>query len=63
MTTPAEAQTGIAAPTKLLAIFWLFFQIGVMSFGGGISAWLYRSPEAPPTPWPPWRWDSAVTSS
>lgn len=28
--------------TSLGAILWLFFQIGVLSFGGGLSAWLYR---------------------
>ena len=28
--------------THLRDIFWLFFQIGIMSFGGGLSAWLFR---------------------
>jgi chromate transporter len=28
--------------TRLRDIFWLFFQIGIMSFGGGLSAWLFR---------------------
>jgi chromate transporter len=28
------------APLPLL--FWLFFQIGAMSFGGGLMAWVYR---------------------
>ena len=27
---------------RLSALFSLFFQIGAMSFGGGLSAWLYR---------------------
>jgi chromate transporter len=27
---------------SLASIFGLFFQIGIMSFGGGLSAWLYR---------------------
>ena len=32
-----------AAPTATLAsLFWLFFQIGAMSFGGGLMAWVYR---------------------
>jgi len=26
----------------LASIFWIFFQIGGFSFGGGVSAWLYR---------------------
>lgn len=31
------------APTATLAsLFWLFFQIGAMSFGGGLMAWVYR---------------------
>lgn len=27
---------------SLPALFWLFFQIGAMSFGGGLMAWVYR---------------------
>jgi chromate transporter len=27
---------------SLRALFWLFFQIGAMSFGGGLMAWAYR---------------------
>jgi chromate transporter len=30
------------SPPRLSALFSLFFQIGAMSFGGGLSAWLYR---------------------
>ena len=30
------------ARPPLRDIFWLFFQIGIMSFGGGLSAWLFR---------------------
>ncbi len=35
---PPEA----AATVSLSTIFWIFFQIGALSFGGGLSAWLYR---------------------
>lgn len=32
-----------AHPTASVgALFWLFFQIGAMSFGGGLMAWVYR---------------------
>ncbi len=27
---------------SLLTIFWIFFQIGSLSVGGGLTAWLYR---------------------
>ena len=27
---------------SLGTIFWIFFQIGSLSFGGGLTAWLYR---------------------
>lgn len=33
---------GSSPPPRLFALFGLFFQIGAMSFGGGLSAWLYR---------------------
>lgn len=44
------AATGDGAPTSepapqqvsLRTIFWIFFQIGALSFGGGLTAWLYR---------------------
>jgi chromate transporter len=39
---PSTAGDASARPTRLRDIFWLFFQIGVMSFGGGLSAWLFR---------------------
>lgn len=37
-------QAGMAAPPQvpLATIFWIFFQIGSLSVGGGLSAWLYR---------------------
>lgn len=35
----ADLETG---SVSLGAIFLLFFQIGIMSFGGGLSAWIYR---------------------
>ncbi len=35
-----------ASPTKPVAplaeLFWIFFQIGAMSFGGGLTAWVHR---------------------
>lgn len=27
---------------RLVTIYWIFFQIGAFSFGGGLTAWLYR---------------------
>ena len=36
---PAAAEPGAVS---FRAIFSLFFQIGLLSFGGGLSAWLYR---------------------
>ena len=42
MGTVTSASDAPAQPTRLRDIFWLFFQIGVMSFGGGLSAWLFR---------------------
>lgn len=29
-------------PVPLKTIFWIFFQIGSLSVGGGLTAWLYR---------------------
>src|SRR5689334_6762998 len=29
-------------PVSLLSIFWVFFRIGLFSFGGGLSGWIYR---------------------
>jgi chromate transporter len=34
--------SGQTSPPRLSALFSLFFRIGAMSFGGGLSAWLYR---------------------
>lgn len=39
---PPSRTDDAPAPTRLRDIFWLFFQIGTMSFGGGLSAWLFR---------------------
>src|SRR5690349_988656 len=37
------AMTVVSKPTvTLLQIFVLFFRIGLTSFGGGLSAWIYR---------------------
>lgn len=52
MNSPPEAES-LAAETKhaddnttpsasLPELFWIFFQIGAMSFGGGLSAWIHR---------------------
>ncbi|MCB8820856.1 chromate transporter [Microvirga rosea] len=32
----------IRTPVPLLAIFLVFFRIGLFSFGGGLSGWIYR---------------------
>lgn len=50
--SPPTADTPTAAPIgddplkrpigSLPGLFWIFFQIGAMSFGGGLSAWIYR---------------------
>lgn len=29
-------------PPSIIEIFWVFFRIGAMSFGGGVSGWIYR---------------------
>jgi len=44
---PGEGEAGCLGGSgsefvSLPAIFGLFFQIGMLSFGGGLSAWLYR---------------------
>jgi chromate transporter len=40
---PADPR-GAAPPgmVSLAMIYWIFFQVGALSFGGGLSAWLYR---------------------
>src|ERR671939_1897483 len=30
------------ASVPLASIFWVFFRIGLFSFGGGLSGWIYR---------------------
>lgn len=42
--TDAGAPAGVPAPepVPLSTIFWVFFQIGSLSVGGGLTAWLYR---------------------
>ena len=35
---PSAAPPGATLP----ALFWIFFQIGALSFGGGLSAWIFR---------------------
>jgi chromate transporter len=32
----------VQAPVPLFSIFWVFFRIGLFSFGGGLSGWIYR---------------------
>jgi chromate transporter len=39
-TNPPENHAAPAA--SLPELFWIFFQIGAMSFGGGLSAWIHR---------------------
>lgn len=39
---PEARQSVKQEGVSLGAIFGLFFQIGLMSFGGGLSAWIYR---------------------
>lgn len=39
-----EAQPGLpAAPVSLLALYRVFFRIGVFSFGGGLVPWIHRA--------------------
>lgn len=40
----SHAATDLDAPphVSLATIFWIFFQIGSLSIGGGLTAWLYR---------------------
>jgi chromate transporter len=37
-----ESMSPDARPVSLLAIFWIFFRVGLFSFGGGLSAWIHR---------------------
>ena len=37
-----DVDPNAAPPATLASLFWLFFQIGAMSFGGGLMAWVYR---------------------
>ncbi len=39
---PSEPGASHDPPVPLLTIYMLFFQIGALSFGGGVTAWLYR---------------------
>ena len=41
-TPDARLEASAAPQVPLSTIYWLFFQIGSLSFGGGLSAWLYR---------------------
>lgn len=40
--TSARPEASGAGETSLSTIFWVFFQIGSLSVGGGLTAWLYR---------------------
>jgi len=45
--TPAAPQApdtdlNVAPKATLTSLFWLFFQMGALSFGGGLMAWVYR---------------------
>lgn len=40
---PVSDHQSPSHPTATVgSLFWLFFQIGAMSFGGGLMAWVYR---------------------
>src|SRR5262245_293878 len=39
---PGLTNVNAPAPASLATIFWIFFKIGSLSFGGGLTAWLYR---------------------
>lgn len=39
---PSPPVTTAAAPPTIFAIFSVFFRIGLLSFGGGLSGWVYR---------------------
>ena len=30
------------APVSLVSLFLVFFRVGLFSFGGGLSGWIYR---------------------
>jgi chromate transporter len=40
--SPEDPPPEAIPQVSLRTIFWIFFQIGALSFGGGLSAWLYR---------------------
>jgi chromate transporter len=39
---PQDNNANVAPAATLTSLFWLFLQIGAMSFGGGLMAWVYR---------------------
>lgn len=39
---PDDDAAPLDPPPSLFAIFWVFAQIGVMSFGGALGAWIHR---------------------
>jgi chromate transporter len=40
--TPAAGTPGHHPDASLPVLFWIFFQIGALSFGGGLAAWVHR---------------------
>lgn len=40
--TPATGTAGHHPAASLPTLFWIFFQIGALSFGGGLAAWVHR---------------------
>jgi len=38
----APQQPATAAPVSLFALYRVFFVLGLLSFGGGVSAWMHR---------------------
>jgi chromate transporter len=37
-----ETSSSTAKPATLFAVYRLFFQVGLLSFGGGVTAWFHR---------------------
>lgn len=40
--SPPPSPPKASAPASLFAIYRVFFSLGLMSFGGGVSAWMHR---------------------
>jgi chromate transporter len=42
VTLPPQPQTAAPPPPSIVAIFTVFARIGLLSFGGGLSGWVFR---------------------